>query len=300
LSLPTTLLGLALAATLSPASPAPAGTCTPARSGPNVAVQPEAWRSAVEALVASTATPGLPWSCTGGEVDLVAGEAGATLTVVDADGHAVTREVATPEDVQPLGEALLAKPLPAPPEVEKAAPAPRKEPAVTAPRPPRVLLSGLLAPRYAGAAQVLWGGVIVAAALPPGPWGGGVWIRYDGIAVPLAEHMPPLREVCMGATAFRSFAAGPLELRAALRPSLAVVSREGDRDQREETRFDFRLGAEAQALVPITKALRAVVALDGELSPIELAHGMRPSRDREAPFPTYTLGLGLGMEVAIR
>ena len=319
MSLHLALLGLTFTATLaSTGLPSAGAPCEKVKAGPHVAAQPEAWRRAVEALVASTATPGLPWSCAGGEIDLVARGESAEITVTTAEGAVITREVAMPEDVQPLGEALLARPLSPPAPVLPATPPPVRE-ADPALDPPRVLLSATIGPRYAGPDHLLWGGVGVGAALPFGPWGGGLWIRFDGVVgphaehpppssngasheqPPLAEHAPPTRALSIGGSAFRGFDLGPLTLRAALRPALAVVTREGGRDDDEETRFDFRLGAEGQMVIPFHRTFRALIALDGELSPRELGRRPEPrDRDRDPTFPKYTFGLGVGLEVAIR
>ena len=301
MSLHLALLGLTFTATLaSTGLPSAGAPCEKVKAGPHVAAQPEAWRRAVEALVASTATPGLPWSCAGGEIDLVVRGESGEITVTTAEGAVITREVAMPEDVQPLGEALLARPLSPPAPVLPATPPPVRE-ADPALDPPRVLLSATIGPRYAGPDHLLWGGVGVGAALPFGPWGGGLWIRFDGVVAPLAEHAPPTRALSIGGSAFRGFDLGPLTLRAALRPALAVVTREGGRDDEEETRFDFRLGAEGQMVIPFHRTFRALIALDGELSPRELGRRPEPrDRDRDPTFPKYTFGLGVGLEVAIR
>lgn len=292
------VLGLTLSTTL--ASSGHSASCTPAKLGANVASQPEAWRQAAAALVESTATPGLPWSCGGGEVDVVAHDDGATLTVTTADGRVITRKVSWPDEVQPLGEALLARPMLPPPEVA-AVPPPEPAPTpATPPGPPRVLIDGTIGPRYAGGSGVLWGSLGVAAALPFGPWGGGLWFRYDGIPKRLEPMSPRLRAINVGGTAFRNFDLGPLSLRTALRPSLAVVTRPEERE-RDETRFDFRVGPEVSAIIPITRHLRAVIALDGDLSPAELGRRRPPPQfDHDSQFPKYTLGLSIGLEAAIR
>ncbi|MDI1479228.1 hypothetical protein [Polyangium sp. y55x31] len=294
MTLRTTLLGLSLSAMLpTAASAAPPPPCTPARPGANVSAQPEAWRRAVEELVEATGAPGQPWSCVGGEVDLVVRADAAQVTVVDADGHAVTREVVSPDEVGPLGEALLAKPLPPSPE---APPAPQKEPQ---PQAPRVLLGALVGPRYAGPAHRIWGGATLSAAVPFQSWGGGVWLRQDGFSMPFVEGLPQTAELCIGATAFRSFTVGSVELRPALRPSLAVVTSvvpetdlEGDKKFDQDTRVYFRLGLEAQVVVPISGAFRALIAVDGEVAPSGRVWA-------SVPFPGYTLGLGVGIEAAI-
>lgn len=296
LTLPTTLLGLSLSAMLpTPASVTPPQPCAPARLGANVAAQPEAWRHAVEALVAATGTSGQPWSCVGGEVDLVVVADAAKVTVVDADGHAVTREVVSPDEVGPVGEALLAKPLPPGPESATPPPTPEQEQ-----RPPRVLMGALLGPRYAGPAHRIWGGATLMAAVPFQSWGGGVWIRLDGLSMPLVEGLPQTGELCIGASAFRTFTIGSVELRPALRPSLAVVTSvvpeedlEGDKKFDQDTRVNFRIGLETQVVVPLTDAFRALIALDGEISPSARVWST-------GPFPGYTIGLGVGIEMAIR
>lgn len=296
----TALLGLTLSTTL--ATGATGGAlCTPARLGSHVATQPEAWRQAAVALIESTATPGAPWSCGGGEVDLVATPDGATLTVTTPDGETIIRAISWPDEVQPLGEALLARPLPPPAEAPKVA-KPEPPPEVASPRlaPPRVLVSATIAPRYAGGAKLVWGGVAAGVALPFGRWGGGVWLRYDGLVARLDDHAPPMREVCVGASAFRSFAVGPIELRAALRPSLGVVTESDDHGDRDDTRFDFRIGAEMATIIPITKRFRALIALDGEISPRELARKPPPPHTPDRSFPSFTVGLGVGVEVAFR
>ncbi|MDC3955189.1 hypothetical protein [Polyangium jinanense] len=294
MTLRTTFLGLTLSAMLpTAASAAPPQPCTPARLGANVSAQPEAWRRAVEDLVAATGTAGQPWSCVGGEVDLVVSTDVAQVTVVDADGHTVTREVESPDEVGPLGEALLAKPLPPSPETPST---PQKDPQ---PREPRVLLGIAVGPRYAGPAHRIWGGVTLSAAVPFRSWGGGVWIRQDGFSMSFVEGLPQTAELCIGASAFRSFTVGSIELRPALRPSLAVVSSvvpeeelEGDKKFDQDTRLYFRLGLETQVVVPISGAFRAVIAVDGEVAPSGRAWA-------SVPFPGYTLGLGVGLEVAI-
>jgi hypothetical protein len=294
-----------------------------------VAALAQPWRSAVEALVTSTAAEGQPWSCAGGEVSLIVHDGGATLVVADADGHTITREVALPDEIEPLGEALLAKPgvgpvlpggAPRSPGVPSAdsrqllgvveqgsagidpSAAPAPPPGPPALSDPRVLVSAMIAPRYAGGSNLVWGGVEARGSVPFGRWAGGLWFRYDGIDASLGGNAPAMREACIGAAVSRSFGVGPLELRASLRPSVAIVMRSFDPDQQpvvpDTTHTDFRLGAGADAVIPITSRFRAVVAFDAELAPQELGDG--DHHKDELRFPGYTLGLGVGMELAIR
>lgn len=331
LTLITLLLPACLLVVLaSPASAAPGTSCTPARAGVHVAEQSEDWRKAVEALIASTASPDQPWGCVGGEVDLVVAGSSGTLTVVDARGHAVTREVISPDDVGPLGEALLAKPLvereaEAPPQGtrSRAASPPPAEAALEASpaRDPRMLIAATAGPRYAGPRHLSWGSFGVLAAVPLRPWGGGVWFRYDGFSTALDEPVAPIRAVNVGAAAYWSTAVGRIEFRSILKPSLAVVTQTltfkipsmpgpgpgpGHSPQpqtviRDETQLDFRVGGEARLVVGLTKRFRAVLGLDAEVSPERL---VSPSATRQLGepqmyLPTFTLGVGVGVEVAV-
>lgn len=296
-----------------PANATPAASCPPARAGAHVADQPEAWRLAVEALLASSASPGQPWSCVGGEVDLMVGASSAQITVVDAQGHAVSREITSPDDVAPLGEALLSKPLEEPELVKPPPVMPKPEPeSIT--REPRVLVAAMVGPRYAGPSHLMWGSVGVLAAVPFRPWGAGMWIRYDGFSKALDAPVPPIRDLCIGAAGYWSMSVGRVEFRPMVRPSLAIVTRLLNNANspmpggefplpivREETDFDFRLGADAQFVIGLTKRFRAVIGVDAEISPRRLVSTFESRRGGEAksPVPAYTMGLGLGVEVAV-
>ena len=297
----------------SPASATPAAPCTPARAGKHVAAQPEAWRQAVEALLSSSATPGQPWSCVGGEVDLEVGTSSATLTVIDAQSHAISREIASPDDVAPLGEALLSKPLeePAPTQPPPPTPTAQPEPVATPARDPRLLLAATVGPRYAGPGHMMLGSFQALAAVPFRPWAGGVWIRYDGFSTSLERRIPPIRELSLGAVAYWIRSVGRVEIRPMLKPSLAVVTRavigggsiEGDHEPSEpifidKTDIDFRVGVEAQFAVRLTRRLRAVVGLDAEIAPKQIVSTFSAPLNF-GKLPIYTVGLGLGLEVAV-
>jgi len=283
------------------ASVAWAGPCRAARTGPGVDGQPDPWRQAVAALIAASADEGQPWGCSGGVILLVAHDTGATLTIVSDDGHATVREVTMPDDVLPLGQALLARPLPPAAPPTAVAPPP-DQPSSGALPPPRVLIDALIVPRYAGRSNVILGGVSAGAAIPFGPWFGGVWLRYDALSVSLSPQGGPLTEVCFGAAGGRSFMLGPIELRGSVVPSVAVVTRDTGKPGDGETHVDGRIGLDARGVIPITPLVRAIVALDGEIAPREFGDDMRPRHDddRFSPFPAYTLGLGVGVELAPR
>ncbi len=299
----------------------PASACTSAKAARTVDVLPRVWQSAVLELVGASALEGLPWGCTGGTIDLTLHEGGATLTVVDASGQAVSREVTSPDEVVPLGEALLTKPLPnaaplvAPPPVHTepaATPTPDRKTSAKANKRVYAVLGAGLAPRYAGRSNLIWGGVTASVGIPFSSWLAGAWFRYDGPAASLEREMH-LTEVCVGANFARSFAVDPVEIRAGIRPSVAILNQSFGRAHEDATRVDARIGVEATAVFPVASPVRALIGFDAELSPREVGEDDRrrppgqndpmgpPDPHQYDPtFPSYTIGLGVGVEVAIR
>src|SRR5262249_3452012 len=92
--------------------PALAGECAPVRLGGDLASLPEAWRRALRAPRRATAREGQPWSCPDARITLLPpGDHGlGRLEVADASGVR-RRPIASPADVVPLGEAMLARTL---------------------------------------------------------------------------------------------------------------------------------------------------------------------------------------------
>ncbi len=303
-------------------SAGPAFPCIPARAGVHVATLPDAWRTAVATLLASTSSPDLPWGCVGGEVDLVVDGSSGTLTVTDAQGNAVSREVASPDDVAPLGEALLAKPL-LPPEAPASETPTPTEPATTAspteklppPKLPRLLVAASPGARYASPGHFLLASFTLQALVPLRSWAPGIWIRVDGVSRALDHFVPPTRELCLGGIASWSMTAGRLQFRPMLKPSLAVVTREirlnrppsGVPNEFPEsiiindTAFDFRVGADLQLVMSLTQRVRAVASVDAEVSPAQAFSKQEMNRAGQtlAHVPTLTAGVGLGVEVVV-
>jgi hypothetical protein len=317
-------LALSLLAATSSAlalSTSPAEGCLAAKIARTVDVLPAAWQSAVRDLVAATGTEGQPWSCHGGTVEVALRGDGGILTVTDEAGHAISRDVDAPEEVLPLGEALLAKPLPpAPaPPIANVAPPPRQPDKVEGPKPkpagaepkrPILVLNASLAPRYAGRSDIVWGGITAAVAFPFGSWLAGGWFRYDGPEVSVDDHPIRIKESVIGAEVARSFTVSPVEIRASIRPAVAIVEQSFGRDHEDMTRVSPRIGLGGAAVFPVKSPVRAFVGIDTELSPRELAENPYEHQQQQTPsggapppvgeFPTFTMGLGLGVEVAIR
>lgn len=314
------MAGLFAWATLAPrpalaAEPEGALACRAPRAALGVDAQPAAWRAAVDALVRELGTPGKPWSCPGGSIDLAAHAEGATLVAVTADGRSISREVASPDEVVPLGEALFAQPMPAPPPPAAEPPAPPAPPPPAANEPaneppPRALVSLTLGPRLGVPTKALWGSAALTAVLPFSGFTVGAFGRVDALATQLdGAPAPPLTTLAIGLTAGRAFDVGhDVELRASVAPALAVVTAKGP----DETRIDGRIGVELRAARRLTSLFRGVLALDADLAPREL--GAEPTKTQQrtdgdadhthqdvpARFPAFTVGLGLGVEVTPR
>jgi hypothetical protein len=156
-------------------------------------------------LIQQAAAEGRPWSCVSAVVDLTPDSEGATLQIAKRGAASIARHVSTPDDVVPLGLALLAEPMPAAqtpavkavsPVTSSSAPAPvtqlQTSPSLemvhaSAPAPmvtpirsePRGLAFFGLGARYASPSSVS-GEVSGGYTVPFGRWGGGVWGRLGG------------------------------------------------------------------------------------------------------------------------
>lgn len=325
-------LGFSLAAL--PAS-ASAADCAPVAPAAGVSALPKAWRAAIEELQAATSQPGKPWSCVGGtvELSLKAGGSG-TLIVRTADGIAIERVVDAPEDVTPLGEAMLAKPasprpaepveVPAPPPIDDP-PSSDAAPAIEAHAPvvsttsgatssigpdavpveeplsdPKVVVGAMVGPRYAGKSELAMGSALVGVGIPVARWVPGAWIRFDG-PFDVDRRAVPFVEVCLGGAFGRVFSAGPVDITPSVTGSAAIVVEHTQAHQ--ETRYvDGRLGANVHVSLPRKSLFRAAFSADFEIAPAQFDDGPPPKTTdvAHATLPSYTLGVGVGVELAPR
>lgn len=298
--------------------------CEPVRLVTPVASLPASWRAAVDQLVASTREPGHPWSCAGGTIALDLTSRGAVLRVGRDGEPMVAREIAKPADLVPLGEALLAVPLPptvaAPPVESAPAPAavdsppppspqvPEEPSGAAAPTPrashddePRLLLGAGVDARRIGGAAIASIGPAVSAAVPMGRWLPSIVLRQQSAL----SRRPHLGEVSAAVTMQARF---PLphahaELRGGLSVRGAMVQRDFPEIRGQQSRVDGRVGAVVSAVVPFTAWLHGVVSVDGELVVIANEGDSPGTTDIAAapprPFPTSTIGGHLGLEVAL-
>lgn len=236
----------------------------------------------------------------------------AELLVSRQGEAAVARRVGTPDEVVPLGQALLAlpreAPTPASPPSAPAAPAappPQHDAAPEAPRQPvlaspRLIVSAQVSPRYAGGAGIALIGGGASAGVPLGAWLPAVWARYD-VSPSRHRKQAGLDELCVGAALSRTLSLPSIHFRAGVTVSAAVMQRDLPQSRDDETRVDARLGVLGAVAIPIHGAVRALAAVDAELAPGR-ARDDAPTNAAgvsSVAFPHYTLGGSLGVELSL-
>jgi hypothetical protein len=294
------------------APPAEAAPCAPARIASSLDGMPDPWRAALLRLVAATSRPGRPWSCNGGSVDLLVLDMGrsARLAVTIDDWPRMERELPSPDDVVPVGEAMLARPMlrAASPAIADTPPAPERgaAPAPATPRGPRVLIDALAGPRFSGHFGAVWLGGALRVTIPIDAWALGLWARYE---VDVAALQPTPVDFhawsgSVGLSAGHRVLDAPLRLTASLEPSLAIVAMDGGPDDAggvQGARGDFRIGARVQGALPLNERFQLVFALDGELSPQSIASAKHRTIDPSLPpMPSFSFGASVGGELAVR
>jgi hypothetical protein len=313
------MAGVAAVATLVPiASDAHAAECTPAQVAVDPATLPPRWRDALLALVAATAREGQPWSCPAGARVAVRPprEGGlAQLEIEDASGvH--RRPVASPTDVVPLGEAMLTRVAPLDPPENPPPPPPPGAPPLVAdvipPPPPRLpearssggLLVDILAgARYTGATRAVLMGPELRATLQSNRWQGALLARYDA-AIAVLQQVPPqftLSSVTIGFAGGYKLLTSPIEIVAAVEPTLAVVLMGAQKPMQTEpdvdAHVDMRLGARLAFIIPFGGRLRGIAALGAEGAPAALFSDRQSRRFALPEIPSYLAGLSLGVEI---
>ena len=244
----------------------------------------------------------------------------------DSLGRSAERYVPSPADLVSTGEALLASPAPRPdptqgapaaaptdgatiparatPQASGPAAATTPDTPDAGPAEPRVLLSALLDTRYAGPTKALCSGVGAEVGIPFSDWSFGSWGRFDW-PIQTFDDVPldySSWEASIGLFGAWRFLRTPVELHATLTASLAVVSMGGGVEgaEAEGGRADPRLGVELRLVWPVDPVWRPIAALGAEMAPAALAGSAKRRIDPMLPLiPSYTVGLSLGLEVAI-
>ena len=86
--------------------------------------------------------------------------------------------------------------------------------------PPKAAIKGLPGARP----STVRGTRATSGAARSGSWVPGAWVRYDGPSASLDDRKGSINELCVGASAGHGFVLPPLEIRASLTPSVAVVT----------------------------------------------------------------------------
>jgi hypothetical protein len=307
------------------ASAAPARACEVARTSSSTAELPEAWRAAVDELVRSTGEPGHPWSCSGGKIELALIAKGALLRVAREGEEGAWRQVASPEDVLPLGQAMLATPLAPSSEVaghagataagDQGDPNPRQDlsrvgpdavsPAVAVGAPdapgkssPRLLLGGGIDARHVGGSEVAWVGPTLSAGVRMGRWLPSISFRQQS---DVSSERASIDELSVAIAVQSRFEISTFfELRAGLLLRGAAVQRDLGRRRGEQNRIEGRIGAVVSGVIPVFRWANVVLSADGEVTAIS-RESAEPASGEQRPttFPTYTLGGSACLEVPL-
>ncbi len=317
------LLLVALLATVASVHPAHA-ECAPVRDVSATRL-PASWRAAIDDLVRSTSEPGHPWSCNGGQVALELTKNGATLHVTPEGEGPIARRVVSPEDVLPLGQALLAAafaPVPQAPPAAEPTPGPAPEPAPApsppapqAPKPvapaaapalatreehPRLLFGASLDVRGAGGSGVALVGPSVSAAVPLGLWLPSIALRGQSS---VGSEGAPIGDFSFALGFARRIPIGPVEVRGGVALRGALVLRDLPRPQGQQAEIQARGGLGGALVVPVARWARIVVGLDGDvvLAAARTADATSTTTTSTTltEFPTYTLGGNVGVEVPL-
>lgn len=230
---------------------------------------------------------------------------GVTLEVARAGEPPIRKAVGSPDDVVPLGQALLAAPLPPPPPPERRAEPPpvvTTAPATDAPPEPRaeppeprLLLGGGVDARAVGGSGVAWIGPSLGAAVPLGRWLPSLSIRQQSA---LAEG-PPIDEVSFALALHYRIPIRSLELRAGLALRGGVVFRDLPRPQSEQTQLQGRIGPVVSLVVPVVSWARVVIAIDGDAVALSRETTAPTNAQGVKPFPTFSIGGTVGIEVPL-
>lgn len=272
------------------------------------------WQASLDALVQSTSEPGHPWSCAGGTITLELGERDAILTVSRPGEATVRRHVSEPDDVVPLGQALLATPLPpAPPAPPPPAPPPPASPvleptprdalvAATPHEDPRLFVGGGFDGRGVGGSGVPYAGIAANAGVPMGHWLPTLSLRQQSA---LFSDGPGLDEFSVAIAVQYRWPIRVVELRVGPAIRGAAVIRDFARPYGEQGQLQARAGGVFSVVFPVVRAASLVAWLDGDGVVLSRDTSNMPAmtnvsaRDTPKSFPTFTLGGGLGVEVGL-
>ncbi len=256
-------------------------------------------------------------------VDLTPDSEGATLQIAKRGVASISRHVSTPDDVVPLGLALLAEPMPAAqtPAVKAVSPVTSSSaaaPATQRPKSSSLELVHASAPapmvtpirseprgiaflgfggRYAAPSSVS-GEVSGGYTVPFGRWGGGVWGRLGGREFTSASVFQ--HETCVGVVASHEWSLEPVALRASLKPSVAFRHDPPSNPDRDALHLDTRVAAEISASHSLGGIFRGRIAADVEVTPEHFASQKYSADSSEIDLVAISFGLTLGVDLEVR
>jgi hypothetical protein len=315
----------------SPASDPSKQECVPAQTSVASKMLPPAWQAALAALLASTAESGQPWSCAGGRIELELVPAGALLWVAREGEAATVRTVSTPQDVLPLGQALLATALPEaddptlPSEATAEGPVPAsassepqpdllpaeepvREPAVAgSPQPAAesgksrrgLLLAAGLDVRGVGRSDVMWLGPTATAGVVLGRWLPTLGLR--GLS-DVVSRRPTVDELSVACALQHRWVASGFELRLGAALRAAAVERHLPERRGEQVRLEGRVGALAAIVIPVALFTQLAFSADAEallLARKPVGATQLAGDEAAVPFPGFTIGGNATLEFGL-
>jgi hypothetical protein len=186
-------------------------------------------------------------------------------------------------------------------------PSANHELATSSPLPPpaapiRALVEAGVGGRYSGPSRSAWAVASARVTVPFDEWSAAIWLRA---AVPAPLDRTPQQfsgsDVAIGVAGGVRLLRFPVELYAALEPSIAVVSMRGGEEPNllEGSRVAFRMGASLRLVRALGDTFRGFVSLDGETEPAGWAAPRHI--DAELPgLPVAGAGLSLGLQAVLR
>lgn len=167
-----------------------------------------------------------------------------------------------------------------------------------------LLVDVLTGVHFTGPTRALLVGPELRAGVVRGRWLGALLARYDS-AVAFFQRVPDqftLASATIGVAGGYSLVTAPIELNAAIQPTLAVAliggQPPGQTEPEIDAKVDLRLGARLSAAIPVAGRFRAVCALGAEGTPAALLPNGQSHHHDLPLLPGYMVGMSVGVEIA--
>jgi hypothetical protein len=276
---------------------------------PAVAKAGPAWRDALDAL--ERQVDASPEGCHGIELRVTLARGGVRVSARAPDGAEASRIVTSPAALPAVAFGLLASaPAEEPPPSEDSpfdVPPPSEEPPRPVPPPPpspfdtlpRIEVSASFGARAGFPTNVIMGDLEGRADVFVHEWlvtlnlRGALFSRSSR----LADDLDAYQEAALGLGVGRELRIGRSAFALTAGPDVTYVWMESDALNLSTGHAQLRLAGVARYAYTVSSRVRLNGLLDMELAPTDLVHDDDPTS--LAPFPIFTVGVRLGVEVAL-